>query len=187
MIPGEATAPETPSLPDPIAAEPRPLVSPLEVITIGTIVVLDQISKFLVKSTIPLYAKYSVIPNVLDITHVQNSGAAFGLLNTAEFPYKSVVMIGIATLALVAISFYARQLGAHERLSRYGLALILGGAFGNLIDRAIAGYVVDFVDVYWGETHFWAFNVADAAITAGAILVLLEMVGVGRRHASSPV
>ena len=96
-------------------------------------------------------------------------------------------MIGIATLALVAISLYARQLGQHEKLSRYGLALILGGAFGNLIDRAIAGYVVDFVDVYWGSTHFWAFNVADSAITIGAILVLLDMIGVGRRHASNPV
>ena len=148
---------------------------------------VDQISKFVVRSTIPLYAKHVIIPNFLDVTHVQNTGAAFGLLNAADFPYKSAVMIGIATLALVAISIYARQLGAHERLSRYGLALILGGAFGNLIDRAIAGYVVDFVDVYWGEAHFWAFNVADAAITVGAILVLLEMVGVGRRHASHPV
>jgi len=176
-----------PPVADPIVVEPRPVVSPLEVIAIGTIVVVDQVTKFIVKSTIPLYDKHVVIPNLLDVTHVQNSGAAFGLLNTAEFPYKSAVMIGIATLALVAISLYARQLGAHERLSRYGLALILGGAFGNLIDRAIAGYVVDFVDVYWGEVHFWAFNVADAAITVGAMLVLLEMVGVGRRHAPSPV
>ena len=183
----EAPAAETAPPPAPPAAEPRPVVSPLEVMTIGTIVVLDQITKFIVKSQIPLYAKYVVIPNVLDITHVQNSGAAFGLLNAAEFPYKSGVMIGIAALALVAITLYARQLGAHERLSRYGLALILGGAFGNLNDRAIAGYVVDFVDLYWGEAHFWAFNVADAAITVGAILVLLEMVGVGRRHAPSPV
>ena len=169
------------------SSEPRPLISPLEVIGIGTIVVVDQITKFIVKPTIPLYDKHVVIPNLLDVTHVQNTGAAFGLLNAADFPYKSAVMIGIATLALVAISLYARQLGAHERLSRYGLALILGGAFGNLIDRAIAGYVVDFVDVYWGEAHFWAFNVADAAITVGAILVLLEMVGVGRRHAPNPV
>jgi signal peptidase II len=170
-----------------VVSEPRPIVSPLEIIGIGTIVVVDQISKFLVRSTVPLYAKHVIIPNLLDVTHVQNTGAAFGLLNAADFPYKSAVMIGIATLALVAISIYARQLGAHERLSRYGLALILGGAFGNLIDRAISGYVVDFVDVYWGEAHFWAFNVADAAITIGAILVLLEMIGIGRRHASHPV
>jgi signal peptidase II len=172
---------------DPLATERRPLISPLEVIAIGTIVVVDQISKFVVRSTIPLYAKHVIIPNLLDVTHVQNTGAAFGLLNAADFPYKSAVMIGIATLALVAISIYARQLGAHERLSRYGLSLILGGAFGNLIDRAIAGHVVDFVDIYWGEAHFWAFNVADAAITVGAVLVLLEMIGIGRRHASHPV
>lgn len=173
--------------PLPPAIEPAPPVRTHEVALIGAVVVLDQLTKFLVRATIPLYAKRVIIPDVLDVTHVQNTGAAFGLLNAADFPYKSAVMIGIATLALVAISIYARQLGAHERLSRYGLALILGGAFGNLIDRAIAGYVVDFVDVYWGEAHFWAFNVADAAITIGAILVLLEMLGIGRRHAPRPV
>ena len=172
---------------DLLASQPAPLISPLEIIAIGTIVVVDQISKFVVRSMIPLYEKVVIIPNFLDVTHVQNTGAAFGLLNAADFPYKSAVMIGIATLALVAISIYARQLGAHERLSRYGLALILGGAFGNLIDRALFGHVVDFVDVYWGTTHFWAFNVADSAITIGAILVLYDMIGFGRRHAPDPV
>lgn len=180
-------APDTPVAAHPQAAPPAPLVRPLELLAIGAIVVVDQLSKFLVKATIPLYAKHSIIPNFLDFTHVQNTGAAFGLLNAAEFPYKSAVMIGIATLALVSISLYARQLGSDEKLSRYGLVLILGGAFGNLIDRALAGYVVDFVDVYWGDAHFWAFNVADAAISIGAALVLLEMIGVGRHHASHPV
>jgi signal peptidase II len=164
-----------------------PLMRPVELVAIGTIVAVDQLTKFLVRSTIPLYTKRVIIPRLLDFTHVQNTGAAFGVLNAADFPYKSALMIGIAALALVAISLYARQLGSHEKLSRYGLALILGGAFGNLIDRAIAGYVVDFVDVYWGDAHFWAFNIADAAITIGAILVLLEMIGFGRRHASHPV
>ena len=191
MIADEGTPPAGPPGEGPAAeaqlAERRPLVSPLEVIGIGTIVVVDQITKFVVKSTIPLYSKHVIIPKLLDFTHVQNTGAAFGLLNAADFPYKSAVMIGIATLALVAISIYARQLGAHERLSRYGLALILGGAFGNLIDRALFGHVVDFVDVYWATTHFWAFNVADSAITIGAILVLYDMIGFGRRHVSDPV
>ena len=181
-------APIPPTLPGPAPiAEPVPLVRPIEVVAIGTIVVLDQLTKFLIKATIPLYSKREVIPNLLDFTHVQNSGAAFGLLNATEFPFKSVVMIGIAAVALIAISMYARQLGPDERLSRYGLVLILGGAFGNLIDRAIAGYVVDFVDVYWGEIHFWAFNVADAAISVGAILVLLDMIGIGRQHAPRPL
>lgn len=178
--------PELSSAEPPVPAR-APFVRPIEIATIGSIVVVDQLTKFLVRSSLPLYAKKSLIPNFLDVTHVQNTGAAFGLLNAADFPFKSAVMIGIATLALVAISLYARQLGNDEKLSRYGLALILGGAFGNLIDRAIAGYVIDFVDVYWGEAHFWAFNVADAAITIGAILVLLEMLGIGRQHASRPV
>ncbi len=164
-----------------------PFVRGIELGAIAAIVAVDQLTKLLVRTTIPLYSKQSIIPNLLDFTHVQNTGAAFGLLNAADFPYKSALMIGIATLALVAISLYARQLGNDEKLSRYGLALILGGAFGNLIDRAVAGYVVDFVDVYWGDAHFWAFNVADAAITIGAILVLLEMLGVGRHHAPRPV
>ena len=164
-----------------------PLMRTAELVAIGTIVAVDQVTKLLVRAMIPLYTKKTIVPGLLDLVHVQNTGAAFGVLNAADFPYKSAVMIGIATLALVAISFYARQLGSHENLSRYGLALILGGAFGNLIDRATVGYVVDFVDVYWGDAHFWAFNAADAAITIGAILVLLEMIGFGRRHASHPV
>jgi signal peptidase II len=164
-----------------------PLMRPAELIAIATIVGVDQLTKFIVRSTIPLYEKRVIIPRLLDFTHVQNTGAAFGVLNAADFPYKSAVMIGIAALALVAISLYARQLGSHEKLSRYGLALILGGAFGNLIDRALSSHVVDFVDVYWGDAHFWAFNVADAAITVGAILVLLEMIGVGRHHAPHSV
>jgi len=188
MMPHDETPVPAPAAPHaPSIREPGPFVRPIEIVAIGTIIVVDQLTKFAVRSAIPLYAKRSIIPNLLDFTHVQNTGAAFGVLNAADFPFKSAVMIAIATLALVAISLYARQLGNEERLSRYGLAFILGGAFGNLIDRAIAGYVVDFVDVYWGDAHFWAFNVADAAITIGAILVLLEMIGIGRRHASHPV
>ena len=179
--------PAPPPPPAPAAAPVAPFVRPLEVVTVGGVIVFDQLTKFLVKATLPLYAKRELIPNFLDLTHVQNTGAAFGVLNAAEFPYKSAVMIGIATLALVAISLYGRQLGTHEKLSRYGLALIIGGAFGNLIDRTLAGYVIDFVDVYWGEAHFWAFNVADAAITIGAIFVLLDMIGIGRGHAPHPV
>jgi len=189
------TTPQTPEpavtsapLPPPLPNDaPKRYAHPLELGTMGLVVVADQISKAMVQRTLALGESHSLIPEFLDLTHVHNSGAAFGLLNTADFPYKPLVMIGIAALALVAIAAYGTQLGFHERLARFGLALILGGAFGNLIDRAVAGYVVDFVDVYWGSTHFWAFNVADAAITIGAILVLLDMIGLGRRHASHSV
>jgi signal peptidase II len=160
---------------------------PLELGTMAVMVALDQVTKAIVRQTLPLGESRSVIPEFLDLTHVHNTGAAFGLLNAVEFPYKPIVMIGIAALALVAIAAYATQLGFHEKMARFGLALILAGAFGNLIDRAVFGFVVDFVDVYWGTTHFWAFNVADSAITIGAILVLLDMIGLGRRHAPYPV
>jgi signal peptidase II len=160
---------------------------PVELITLGTVVGVDQLTKEIVRRSVDLYQSVPVIPGILNLTHVQNTGAAFGLLNTADFPYKPLVMIAIASIALLAIAAYATQLGFHERLARLGLALILGGAFGNLIDRAVSGYVVDFVDIYWGNAHFWAFNVADAAITIGAGLVLLDMIGLGRKHASHPV
>jgi len=181
---------ETPESPAPAPVRPGATpryAHPLEVGTIGIIVVVDQVTKAIVKQVLPLGESRTIIPDFLDLTHVRNTGAAFGLLNATDFPYKPLVMIAIAAIALVAIAAYATQLGFHERTARFGLALILGGAFGNLIDRAVAGYVVDFVDVYWGGTHFWAFNVADSAITAGAILVLLDMIGIGRRHVSDPV
>jgi signal peptidase II len=170
-----------PSAPE--TTDPRPYAKPIELIIIAAVVIVDQLTKEIVRRTLPLHGEPAqLIPGFLDLTHVQNTGAAFGLLNAADFPYKAAVMIGIACMALVAIATYATQLGFHERL-----ALILGGAFGNLIDRALFGHVVDFVDVYWGAAHFWAFNVADASITVGAILVLLDMIGLGRRHASHPV
>jgi signal peptidase II len=175
----------------PVAAPPGTLPAryarPAEIVSIASVLGLDQLTKQVVRQVLPLHDTINVIPGLLDLTHVQNTGAAFGLLNAAEFPYKPAVMIGIAAIALVAIAAYGAQLGFHERMARIGLSLILGGAFGNLIDRALVGHVVDFVDVYWGASHFWAFNVADAAITIGAVLVLLDMIGLGRHHASHPV
>jgi signal peptidase II len=169
------------------AAGGRRFIRRHELVTILLIVVFDQITKQIVDGSLALYESVTVIPGLLDFTYVRNTGAAFGLLNAADFPGKSVVMIGIAALALLAIAAYGAQLGWHERLARFGLALILGGAIGNLIDRALRGYVIDFVDMYWGTWHFWAFNVADAAITVGAALVILDMFGIGRHHASHPV
>jgi signal peptidase II len=185
-IPPETPEGVAPAAPPPAAAAGR-YAHPLELGTMAVIVAVDQLTKAIVRQVLPLGESRSIVPEFLDLTHVHNTGAAFGLLNAVDFPYKPIVMIAIAAIALVAIAAYATQLGFHERMARFGLALILGGAFGNLIDRAVAGYVVDFVDVYWGATHFWAFNVADSAITIGAILVLLDMIGIGRRHASHPV
>jgi signal peptidase II len=118
---------------------------------------------------------------------VPNAGAAFGMLNAVHFPFKAVALALVATLALVGVALYASRLPPSQWLARLGLACIVGGAAGNLIDRITAGYVVDFVDVYWNGWHFWAFNVADAAITIGVALMLLDLLGVGRHRVSRAV
>ena len=149
----------------------------------ASILVLDQVSKAMVRAWLPLHSSVTVIPELLDFRYVQNTGAAFGLLNSADIPFKAEIMTAVALLALAAIAFYASRTTPDEPLSKLGLAAVLGGAVGNLIDRVTSGYVVDFVDVYWRDWHFWAFNVADAAITVGACCLILDM-AVLHRHVS---
>jgi len=143
------------------------------------IVALDQLTKAIVRSMLPLHASVTVVPGFMDFTHVRNTGAAFGLLNAADFRFKTVLIGVVAVAALVGVGIYAASLARHEIMARVGLALIIGGAAGNLIDRVVIGSVVDFVDVYWRTHHFWAFNVADSAITVGAAVMILDMLGVG--------
>ena len=150
------------------------------------VVALDQVAKAAVRATLPLHSKVTVVPGLMDFTHVRNTGAAFGILNAVDFLFKTVAIAVIATIALVRVGLYAANLAPHQRVARVGLALIVGGAAGNLVDRVVAGSVVDFVDVYWRTYHFWAFNVADSAITIGVSLMILDILGVGP-HVSKTV
>ena len=143
------------------------------------IVVLDQITKAMVRAKLPLYASTTIIPGFMDFTHVPNSGTAFGLLQGVNFPFKTTVIAMIAATAMISVGLYAASLAKHQLIARIGLALIIGGAAGNLIDRVIVGSVVDFVDVYWRTHHFWAFNVADSAITVGVSIMILDMLVMG--------
>jgi signal peptidase II len=145
----------------------------------AVIVVLDQITKAIVRRALPLHASVTIVPGFMDFTHVQNTGAAFGILNASEFPLKTVLISAIAVAALIGVAMYAASLSRDQVAARAGLALIIGGAAGNLLDRVLAGYVIDFVDVYWRDYHFWAFNVADSAITIGAVVMILDMLGAG--------
>jgi signal peptidase II len=150
------------------------------------VIAVDQATKAVIRVWLPLYDTWVAIPGLVDLTHVRNEGVAFGLFNTYDLPYKATITTGLALLALAGIAYYARHLRHHERVARVGLSLILGGAVGNLIDRVTVGYVLDFVDVYWRGWHFWAFNVADASITIGAILVFADLL-FSNRHVSHPV
>jgi signal peptidase II len=147
----------------------------LELAVIAAIAALDQVTKFLVTRELPLLDTIAVIPGLLNLTHVRNSGVAFGFLNSADFAFKPAVMAVFALVALVGVGLYAAQLPMSHRWARVGLALIIGGAAGNLVDRARQGYEVDFVDAYWHGWHFWAFNVADAAITVGVAVLILDL------------
>ena len=151
------------------------------------VVVLDQAVKAIVRRQIALNESITVIPGFFDLTRVHNTGTAFGFMNATDFPFKTVILACVAIGALAALAVYAATLPANQWLARIGLALILGGAAGNLIDRLTAGYVVDFVDLYWSGWHFWAFNVADASITVGVALMILDLLGAGNRHVSRAV
>lgn len=158
-------------------------------ITILLVILIDQVTKLLVVATVPLFDSVTIIPNFLDITYVRNTGLAYGLMNDWDFKYKSLITGTMAVAALGGILLYARQMSADEKWSRIGLSLILAGAIGNILDRVRLGYVIDYVDVYFGSWHFWAFNVADAAISIGAVFVFADLfLGFLReRHASRTV
>ena len=154
----------------------------LEIWLSVAVVAIDQLTKAMVRATLPLHDSRTLIPGLVDFTHVRNTGAAFGFLNAVDFPFKTVVIALIATAALIGVGMYAASLAHHQLIARVGLALIIGGAAGNLLDRVIAGSVVDFVDVYWRNWHFWAFNIADSAITIGVAIMILDMLGVDKRR-----
>ncbi|MGH9383679.1 MAG: signal peptidase II [Vicinamibacterales bacterium] len=159
----------------------------LELSIAVAVVVLDQITKAIVRDRLPLHDSVVLVPGFLDLTRVHNTGAAFGMLNTVDFPLKTLALSIVALVALAGVGWYAVSVPLADRLARIGVAGILGGAVGNLIDRATTGYVLDFVDAYWRGWHFWAFNVADAAITIGVAFMILDILGLGRRRASNPV
>ena len=158
----------------------------LEIGLVAGLVIADQVTKAMVRNATELHDSIEVIPGFLALTRVHNTGAAFGMLNGMEFPGKTIVLTMVAGLALVGVGWYAVSVPVTDRLARLGVACILGGAIGNLIDRATAGYVLDYLDFSWRGWHFWAFNVADAAISIGVVLMLFDLIGLGRR-ASNPV
>ena len=136
------------------------------------VIVLDQATKFLVARFLDLYERVEVLP-VLDFTLLHNTGAAFSILAGASGWQRwfFIVLAGAVSLALVV---WLWRLPRGDRLIAVALALVLGGALGNLIDRVRHGYVVDFIHAHWGAAYFPAFNIADSSISIGAALLLLD-------------
>jgi signal peptidase II len=141
----------------------------------GVVVLVDQITKFIILKTLPLYYSITVIPDFFDLTHIHNTGGAFGFLsgNTSNIQRLAFLLASSAAIGLI-FYFYKKTPHTHRFLLS-GLALILGGAIGNLIDRIRLGRVVDFLDFYVGNLHWPAFNVADSAVSVGMIIFLFHL------------
>jgi len=135
----------------------------------------DQVTKSMVEKSIPEHAVIPIIPRFFNLTHVKNAGAAFGMFSDTPSPLKTALLIVVSAALLVTVLTYAwRSRSLHWEAS-VGLALILGGALSNLVDRIRLGRVVDFLDVYYGSYHWYTFNLADSAIVAGAGFLVLQV------------
>ena len=136
------------------------------------VIALDQATKFLATRFLELYERVEVLP-VLDFTLLHNTGAAFSLLAGAS-GWQRWFFIGLAAVVSVLLLVWIWRTPRGEKLLPLALSLVLGGALGNVIDRIVHGYVVDFIHVHWGASYFPAFNIADSAITIGAGLLILD-------------
>lgn len=139
------------------------------------VVALDRLTKWVVAQKISLHDSQQVIPGFFRITHVENRGAAFGLFADSPWEWKIAVLVLFSIVALVIVSALLWRNSHSISTTGMGLALILGGALGNLWDRLVSGRVVDFLLFYVGQYQWPAFNVADSAIVIGAGLLVIEI------------
>ena len=139
------------------------------------VVMLDRVTKWVVARNISLHDGIQVIPGFFRITHVENRGAAFGLFADSPAQWKIAVLVLFSIVALIVVSALLWRNSHSMTSTGIGLALILGGALGNLWDRLLNGRVVDFLHFYVGQYQWPAFNVADSAIVVGAGLLVFEI------------
>lgn len=148
----------------------------------AAVLLLDQVTKRLVTSAMPMHSSVEVIPDLFHLTLVTNRGALFGLLHDLPDPYRSSLFTLVPLLAIGLIVYFQLRTTLQDTLAHTGLALILGGALGNLVDRVRLGHVIDFLDVFIGDHHWPAFNAADSSICIGVSLLILDLMLSGRRR-----
>jgi len=148
----------------------------------GLVIALDQLTKHLADALLAWNQPLHLLPS-LNLTLVYNTGAAFNFLSDAG-GWQRWFFVGLGLVAAVVMVIWLTRLPRRERLGGAAVALILGGALGNVIDRVIYGHVIDFIDVYYGRWHWPAFNLADSAITVGVGLLILDGLLGARRPAT---
>lgn len=146
------------------------------IIFAGAIVLLDQLTKYWIVQAIPLNTGIPVIPGFFNIIHVHNTGGAFSIFASAGSAWRNWAFIGLTAVVAAAIIYAYGKVHRKDWWTRVAYICITGGAIGNLIDRVRMGEVVDFLDFYIGSWHWPAFNVADSAISVGAVMLLLSLI-----------
>ncbi len=140
------------------------------------IVVFDQITKIWIDTDMKLYESIPVFDGWFSLTYVRNTGAAFSMFADMSETYRVPFFSGVAVVAVAAILYFVRSTPASQKIVLIACGFVLGGAVGNLIDRVTYGSVIDFLDVYYGDWHWPAFNVADSFISIGVVLLLISSV-----------
>jgi signal peptidase II len=153
------------------------------------VIVLDQITKYAITQKFRLGETVPIISGFFNFTYIRNTGAAFGIFAQAHPSFRVPFFVVVPLVALFAIGYIFKKIAAKDLKLACALALVIGGAIGNLIDRVNLGFVVDFLDFHWSyQYHFPAFNVADSAICVGVAVLMLDLLlQNGETHASSPI
>lgn len=138
-------------------------------------IVIDQYTKFMVSLHIPLNYSVKVVAGFFNLTHIRNSGVAFGIFSEQNSELKPYLLIFVSIIAIIAILVIFHQTEREKKLVQTGLVLVFSGAIGNLIDRVLHKEVIDFIDIFLGNKHWPAFNIADACITIGVMLLAADM------------
>jgi len=146
----------------------------------AVVFVSDQLTKFVAADYLTRHGDVQVT-SFLNFSLVHNTGAAFGFLSSAS-GWQNTLFIVVASVACIVILWMTWRMTTNDRVLGAGLMLVLGGALGNLLDRLIYGYVIDFIDVYYEAWHWPAFNLADSAITMGCGMVVIDAMGAGSRN-----
>ena len=136
------------------------------------IIVLDQLTKFIVHSTMNLYDSIQVVPYLLNFTYIRNEGIAFGIY----FEGAETIFIVLPILITIYLFYLLKSEEFQDKFSQIALFLIIAGAVGNIIDRIFRGYVVDFIDFHLYGMHWYVFNIADSSVTIGLIFLLYSSI-----------
>jgi len=136
---------------------------------------LDRLTKWIIETRVSFFDSYPVIPGFFDIVRSQNRGVAFGLFNNSTSEWRTTILVAASVAAVGLVSVMLWNTHRLDRLAVSGLALILGGAAGNVFDRIVWGQVTDFLDFYIGNYHWYTFNLGDSAIVIGSGLLLLHL------------